>query len=250
MTEILKNFLTNQIIVDWVAPLITGVILFFIPTGIIRFFQTKKDTKKISLANERFLNSVRPYIIQKINVDKEFISDIRDVIIKESCIKEKYIYTELELRNKLIMDITEDNYINESNKKELIDFTYRIFSNFNINLQKNNNEKLKKKKRFMNIDRYLILFVISIVFCIFIEQISKDGTNIQDNPIYAMSYVSSFFSLIIMILSYLKSIFKSNISVDRKISDKFFNFFFEEVEDEKYIKETRQIKIYNKKDKK
>ena len=36
MINIIKNFLTNQIIVNWVAPIITGLIVVVIPTILIR----------------------------------------------------------------------------------------------------------------------------------------------------------------------------------------------------------------------
>ncbi|MEG0266329.1 MAG: hypothetical protein RR659_01630, partial [Bacilli bacterium] len=46
--EIINNFLTNQIILNWIVPIITGLIVFIIPAIIIKIFQVKKDRKKLN----------------------------------------------------------------------------------------------------------------------------------------------------------------------------------------------------------
>ena len=202
MINIIKNFLTNQIIVNWVAPIITGLIVVVIPTILIRLFQMKKDKRKVDDANQRYLNSIRPYIIQKITIDRKFISDIRRVVIKESCIKEKYIYTEVELRNKLILDITEDSYISEIDKKELIDFTYEVFTGFNMK-EINEAEIYKnRKKTVVLFDRNTIVLIVSLFICTIIQITSGEDANLNENMTFALSYIVAFFSLIIALVSY------------------------------------------------
>ena len=125
MNEVV-NILTSKIVSIWIAPLIVGVI-----GGIILRNIHKKDKKLISEANNRYLNSVRQYIISKVKINSNVISDIRKNIIKELNIKDKYIYNEMELKNKIITDISENNYINEKDKSDLISFTYEIFKPFN-----------------------------------------------------------------------------------------------------------------------
>lgn len=230
MINIIKNFLTNQIIVNWVAPIITGLIVVVIPTILIRLFQMKKDKRKVDDANQRYLNSIRPYIIQKITIDRKFISDIRRVVIKESCIKEKYIYTEVELRNKLILDITEDSYISEIDKKELIDFTYEFFTGFNMK-EINEAEIYKnRKKTVVLFDRNTIVLIVSLFICTIIQITSGEDANLNENMTFALSYIVAFFSLIIALVSYFNISFKSRVSSDLNFKEKLFNLFFEEVE--------------------
>lgn len=230
MINIIKNFLTNQIIVNWVAPIITGLIVVVIPTILIRLFQMKKDKRKVDDANQRYLNSIRPYIIQKITIDRKFISDIRRVVIKESCIKEKYIYTEVELRNKLILDITEDSYISEIDKKELIDFTYEVFIGFNMK-EINEAEIYKnRKKTVVLFDRNTIVLIVSLFICTIIQITSGEDANLNENMTFALSYIVAFFSLIIALVSYFNISFKSRVSSDLNFKEKLFNLFFEEVE--------------------
>ena len=230
MINIIKSFLTNQIVINWIAPIITGLMVVVIPAFVIRFFQLRKDKRKVDDANQRYLNSIRPYIIQKINIDKRFISDIRKVIIKESCIKEKYIYTEIELRNKLILDITEDNYINEVDKKELFDFTYEIFKGFSEEQISNREESKNKVKSFMILDKYIIIFILSLVICTIIQMTSEEGADLNKNMTFGLSYIASFFSLCITLLSYLNVSLKSRVSSESSLKEKFLNLFFETVE--------------------
>lgn len=237
MINIIKNFLTNQIVINWIAPIITGLMVVVIPAFVIRVFQLRKDKRKVDDANQRYLNSIRPYIIQKINIDKRFISDVRSVIIKESCIKEKYIYTEIELRNKLILDITEDKYINEVDKKELFDFTYDIFKGFSEE-QINKRETSKNKvKSFMIIDKYIIILIISLIICTIIQMTSEEGADLNKNMTFGLSYIAAFFSLCITLLSYLNISLKSKVSSEYSFKEKLFNLFFERVEVKEELEE-------------
>lgn len=231
MIDIIKSFLTNQIVINWIAPIITGLIVVAIPAFLIRVFQLRKDKRKVEDANQRYLNSIRPYIIQKLNIDKRLISDVRKVIIKESCIKEKYIYTEIELRDKLILDITEDNYINEKDKKDLSDFTYEVFSEFNTaqNTGKEILESKTKTKSFMFIDKYVIILIISLIICTIIQMNNRDGLDLNNNMTFGLSYITAFFSLCIVLLSYFNKSFKSRVS-NETFKEKFINLFFEEIE--------------------
>ena len=230
MINIIKNFLTNQIIVNWVAPIITGLIVVAIPTILIRLFQTRKDKRKVDDANQRYLNSIRPYIIQKITIDRNFISDIRRVVIKESCIKEKYIYTEVELRNKLILDITEDSYISEIDKKELIDFAYEVFTGFNTKEFNETEISKNKTKNVVLFDKHIVVLIVSLIICTIIQITSEEDANLNENMTFGLSYIIAFFSFIITLLSYFNISFKSRVSSELNFKEKLMNLFFEEVE--------------------
>ena len=95
---ILKPILTNQIIVDWIAPIITGLIVLLIPAIITRGIKNRNLLKNIKDINNKIINTIRPFIIQRIEINAHFISDLRKAIIKENGIKEKYIFNEIEIR--------------------------------------------------------------------------------------------------------------------------------------------------------
>lgn len=235
MQNLLKNifepFLTNEIIVNWLAPIITGLIVLALPTIIIKIFQIKKDEKKISNANQRYLDSIRLYIIQKIKVDRNYIHNIRQVIIKESNIKEKYIYTEVEVRNKLILDITEDNYINEFDKKELIDFAYEVFKGFNENKDTNIEKVKNKKSQIFSVNKYIVLLVLSLIICTINQVISKSyNIELDENLTFSLSTITALVSIFAILLTFYDNLLSSRVSTNSSLKKKLFNLFFEEVE--------------------
>ncbi len=202
MLELLKN----EIIVNWIAPIITGLIITGISSLIVKKFKDKRDEKIINTANERFVRTILPFIIQKIECEETYISDIRSVIVKESGLKDKYVYQEIELRNKLIMDISESKYINEENKKELIAFTYKIFKRYEKKEENKIKEEKPLKKNYNMITIILILLIVIAETMIIIINILDTGTvRPEENILYIipllLGIVSIMSGLIIFILS-------------------------------------------------
>ena len=215
MLELLKN----EIIVNWIAPIITGLIITGISSLIVKIFKDKRDEKIINTANERFVRTILPFIIQKIECEETYISDIRSVIVKESRLKDKYVYQEIELRNKLIMDISESKYINEENKKELIEFTYKIFKRYEKKEENKIKEEKPLKKNFNMITIILILLIVIAETMIIIINILDTGTvRPEENILYIipllLGIVSIMSGLIIIVLnsseSKLENIKKNN----------------------------------------
>lgn len=201
---LLKPILTNQIIVDWISPIITGLIIVIIPALIAKFFKNKNLIKNINFVNNKIIDTIRPFIIQRIEIDSKFISNIRNAIIKENNIKEKYIYNELDIRNKLLLDISETRFLKENEKKSLIEFTYHIFENYNenqINCKINNEEILEKKQQNLLIKLNVIIMIISLFTMLIVYIITPEIEKIENNIIVIMSMVAlilsfaSFFSI-------------------------------------------------------
>lgn len=235
MIDLFKTFLTNKIIVDWVAPIITGLIVFAITTFIIKFFQIRKDKKKVNDANRRYLDSVRPYIIQKIEISSKLISDLRKVVVNESELKNKFVYSELQLRNKMIMDITESKYIDEVNKYELIDFTYATFKDFEKSdddsiVVKNN--PIKKFKLNNN-----IIFIVSLIILTIVSLFDKDGSKNMDNPAALLSTIVCLFYILIFLSNIVFKLFKSEVS-----ESKSYDYYSEYYEILKQIWELKEEK--------
>ena len=223
MINVIKDFLINPIVVNWIAPVITGIILLGI-TGLIKIIINSRDKKRVKIANDRFVNSIRPYIIQNISINNSFIDDVRKAIIRENNIKERFMFNNFELRNKIIFDITESNYINESDKKKLIDFTYNVFGKINVDNIDNKTEEYRKSIYKSRIT--LFIFIISFFTCLIIQLVEKENLNISTNHIYSLSYMIAFVSCILLLLNYFTSIMNSKVS-DKSLKDKVFDFIFE-----------------------
>lgn len=220
MLELLKN----DIVINWIAPIVTGLIVVVIPTVIVKIFRFKKDEKMVKEANQRYLDAIMPFIIQKIKISSSYITDIRNVIISESGLKEKFVFSELSLRNKLIMDISESKYVDENNKKELIDFTYEIFKSFDDrnNLQiigENETTKSKIKVFSSLISNPFILLLFSQLLMSIVVIFDKRNIKPEENILILLPFFLGFLSVFGIILKMISNIFDSNVSrkkVDRE----------------------------------
>ena len=225
--DFIKPFLENQIIINWVAPIVTGLLVLAIPSIIIKIFQTKKDEKKIKTANQRFLDAVRPYIIQEIEISALTISNIRNVVVKESGLKDKFIYSELDLRNKLIMDITESKYIDENNKEKLVKFATKVFEPFDNNSSVVKEEVKEHKFSFLFKNGILIMtiivFILSSLF-ILIGTIygHKVGLDPNDNYSIILPLITGILSIVSVSISFISNVFESKV-----IDNKKFSFYYD-----------------------
>lgn len=223
MANLVKEFLNNQIVVNWIAPIITGLIVVAVPSGIAKFVQIKIDKKKVNDANNRYLDSIRPYIIQKIDISSKLISDIRNVVVDESDLKNKYVYSEIQLRNKLIMDITESKYIDENNKYELIEFTYKNFKEFE-NTNVNSVIKDNNLVRVFKLKNIHLIFIVSLIILTIVSLVDREGTKSLENPAALFSAIICMFSVLIILSSMIVKFFRSEVS-ERKEYDYYTEYY-------------------------
>lgn len=200
---ILKPILTNQIIVDWIAPILTGLIVLLIPSIVTRTLKNRNLLKNIKEVNNKIINTIRPFIIERININSHFISDIRKGVIKESGIKEKYIFNEIEIRNKILLDISETMFLKENEKQSLINFTYEIFKDFDEkqianNIHYEDIEEQKNKK--IAIVSSSVIFISSLVIMLIAYIIKPVDTNLEDNIIILITMISIILSLFSLIM--------------------------------------------------
>lgn len=220
--NVIKPILINEIVVNWIAPIITGILVIAIPAIVLKFFRLRKDTKKINNVNDRFINSVRPYIIEKIKISSNLIIDIRRAIIMDSNIKERFVLSEIDLRNKLIMDINESKYIDEVNKKELIDFTYEIFKDFEKENELIDNKEISTREKKVNIlDNFvknpIILFFVSQIMIVLTLFFDKSGVKPEDNYAILLPLILGVFSLFSLLLDYIFKMLRSDIYESKKV---------------------------------
>ena len=121
--EYIKAFLTNNIVIAWIAPIFTAIIA----TIIIKVFSIRKKNKEIKAANQKYADAIRPYVIQKIEINEQIIHGIRNAISMEFSVPEKYIYTDGDLRDMLMYDITATRFMTEQGKVELIQNIVNMF---------------------------------------------------------------------------------------------------------------------------
>lgn len=179
--EIILPFLRNDIVINWIAPIITGLILLAIPVVLSRI----KKNKEVKRINEKIIDAIKPFIIQQIGIDLQTIVNIRTSIIKDSEIDNRKVYGIDDIKNKLILDIAETRYLNEQEKLNLVNFIYKVFvSNVDIKdmLLEEEEEKNKNvRKRIITVE----LFVI-IISCAGIIVIKQNDQSFQENPLFIL----------------------------------------------------------------
>ena len=203
---ILKPILTNQIIVDWIAPIVTGLILLLIPVILTKFIKNNTLLKNIKDVNNKIINTIRPFIIQRIEINSHFISDLRKAIIKENKIKEKYIFNEIQIRNKILLDISETRFLKENEKQDLINFTYKVFNDFDekqilSNTSSEDIEEQNIKKLSMKLTS--IILIISLIIMLIAYIVKPVNSNIEDNIVILITLISSTASLLSLFTNYL-----------------------------------------------
>lgn len=165
-TNILLPVLENEIIVNWIAPIVTSLIVLAIPVIFSKMLRRYNNVKKVNETNKKIINAIRPFIIQQIDINLQSVVNIRDAIIKESQLKDREVYSIEDIQNKLLLDIAETRYLKEQEKQNLMNFTYKVFSS-NIKLKKSiDRESIKIKneaKRRVSLIVEIITIVISAV---------------------------------------------------------------------------------------
>jgi hypothetical protein len=84
----------------------------------------------INIANNRFVDAIRPFFIEEIEIDMKIVINIRNAIKREYCADDDMIYTIEQLKEQIILDISETKYLSEERKKQLIHNVYLKFDNF------------------------------------------------------------------------------------------------------------------------
>ena len=248
MLELLKN----DIVINWIAPIVTGLIVTAISAFIIyiiKVLKLRKDEKMVKEANQRYLDTIMPFIIQKIKISSSFITDMRNVVIYESGLKDKFVFSELSLRNKLIMDISESKYVDENNKKELIDFTYDIFKSFDDknNLQivsENESSKTSMKKFSYIISNPFILLLFSQLLMAIVIIFDKRDLKAEENVLILLPFFLGFLSVFGIVLKMISNIFDSNVSRKKNETEKIYRNFIMHYDENFHKLNNEKIKKY------
>ena len=152
--EYIIHFLENNIVVNWLAPVVTTLIA----TILIRVFTIGKKQKKISYANGKYVDVVRPYMIQKFKLSMEILYSIKNAISIETGVSEKDMYSINMLKNILIYNVSATQFITDTEKIEIAEHIINVFSEADTNeskeLERNKNRKRKTIK----------LMIVGIVF--------------------------------------------------------------------------------------
>ena len=172
MLEILASFIKNDIMTNWIAPIIGTIIVMIAIKLFMDRFKSKTVISIINIANNRFIDAIRPFFIQEIEIDMKIVNNIRNAIKREYCADDNMLFTIEQLEEQIILDISETKYLTEDRKRELIHNVYSKFDNLKTQEQKNPTEEQTELirteiNRLKNSNsRLVVLFILVIMMTI------------------------------------------------------------------------------------
>ena len=171
MFEIITGFLRNEVIIQWIAPIIGTIIVIIAIKLFMDRYKSKSVISIINIANNRFIDAVRPFFIQEIEINMKIVNNIRNAIKREYCADDNMLYTIEQLEEQIILDISETKYLTEERKKELIHNVYSKFDNLKTEEEGKPEEQTELIRSEINRlkssnARLVILFILVIMMTI------------------------------------------------------------------------------------
>lgn len=187
----------DNIITTWIAPIVTGVIVVFFTTGIGKiisiWWKNRTFSKNRDRANEKYIDNILPYMIQKIEVDNDFVRSVKNAISIKFNLQEKHLYTNEQLKNLIILSISDSKFMTELQKHELIQHVQNVFKNIGNNTE--NVEVLRKEERRTRKKYPMIVFVISVCFTLIVYVICPEKVDDPNSVAQLLAILGILFSL-------------------------------------------------------
>ncbi|WP_207746304.1 hypothetical protein [Clostridium paraputrificum] len=231
------NFLENQTVQAWIAPIIVTIIITLGGYAINVFRRKRQAEKSIntySAAEDKLLESLMPFFIQEINLDKRLILDVRKAIVREYGLDEDKFITIDEIRNIVVLNILKTSFIKEEDKKRLAEGVYNIFDSFKLNVEEEGANvesyvsiKEKEIQRYKNKLVYTLSAMVTIGLILWLTLISLEMSGEIELPIgkSGLILLVIFISLLtIFVISLEEVVIEINKKIMYKIKEKESSF--------------------------
>lgn len=185
--NLFMKFLENQTVQAWIAPIIVTIIITLGGYAINVFRRKRQAEKNIntySAAEDKLLESLMPFFIQEINLDKSLILDVRKAIIREYGLDEDKFITIDEIKNTLVLNILKTSFIKEEDKKRIVEGVYKTFDSFKFNVEEDGgnienyvNIKEKEIQRYQNKLIYILtaMSIIGLILWLTLRTVEMSG---------------------------------------------------------------------------
>lgn len=195
--RILEKMDSNTIITTWIAPVVTGVIVVVITTGIGKivsiWWKNRTFLKNRDRANEKYIDNVLPYMIQRISVDVDFVISVKKAISVQFNLQEKHLYTNEQLKNQIILSISDSKFMPELQKSELIQHVQSTFKNIGNDAEKV--EDLRKEERKISKKYPMIMLIISVCFTMIVYMVNPEKVDDPNSIAQLLAVMGIIFSL-------------------------------------------------------
>ncbi len=169
MLQAIEDFLRNGVMLNWIAPILGTIMGAIAIKLLIDRYKSKSVISIINIANNRFVDAIRPFFIEEIEIDMKIVINIRNAIKREYCADDDMIFTIEQLKEQIILDISETKYLSEERKKQLIHNVYSKFDNFqaetDTDIVEEQTELIKYEINKLRVNNYY-LAIISVLIIV------------------------------------------------------------------------------------
>ncbi len=169
MFQAIEDFLQNGVLLNWIAPILGTIIGAIAVKILIERYKSKSVISIINVANNRFVDAIRPFFIEEIDIEMKIVINIRNAIKREYCADDDMIYTIEQLKEQIILDISETKYLSEERKQQLIHNVYAKFDNFqaetDTDIVEEQTELIKYEINKLRVNNYY-LAIISVLIIV------------------------------------------------------------------------------------
>ena len=211
----------NHIITTWIAPVVTGVIVVVVTTGmgkiIAIWLKNKTFLKNRDRANEKYIDNILPYMIQKRDINADFVTSVKNAISIQFNLQEKYLYTNEQLKNQIILSISDSKFITELQKFELTQHVQRTFENIGNDIEKV--EITKKEEKTISKKYPIIMLVISLCFTLIVYAICPEKADNPNSLAQSLIGIGSIISVVSAAMLWMTFLSESTNKIKIEIAD-------------------------------
>ncbi len=157
------------------------------------WWKNRTFLKNRDRANEKYIDNILPYMIQKIDVDVDFVTSVKNAISIQFNLQEKYLYTNEQLKNQIILSISDSKFMTELHKSELIQHVQSTFKNIGNDIEKV--EILKKEERRTSKKYPMMMLIISVCFTLIVYAICPEKVDDPNSIAQVLALFGALFSL-------------------------------------------------------
>ena len=220
--EKLSSFFANTLVISWIAPIITGVVVVILTTIVGKFitiwWKSREFIRKRDDANQKYINNIIPYMIQEMEINSRILSSIKSAIAAEYQIAEKYLYTNEEIRDNIVLSISNTRFVAETNKLSLINNVIQVFNKIGEEkIISEDNEYSKKKV----IDKKypFITLLCSLVFLLVVYGINPDKIDDPSSSVQILLFIGIIFLLTSGVMLWVSVLGRSSLDISLQILD-------------------------------
>lgn len=224
--EAVKNFFSNQ----WVINIGTGLIVYIVTTIISRIIINKAANKQkqqqIENANSEIIRILKPYVVERNILNKMIINSITESVARKYNLSIDEVLNVRAICEELIREILESSYVDNEKKSEYVVYLNDIIADFKsideyiqsieqLSTKQNKLRNYSKLYSLISFSMISIVLLISILVTLFSEEdlkfIFSNSEPVQITVLILIAELGTMLSVMTVILANNRNKYKRRI---------------------------------------